>query len=83
MQTIASKETQASHAKAAINAGLDTRGEWLSPRDLSEVFSVSRSTAWRMCRSMPHVYVGKRNIRVARRDVLATILGGEARDDSG
>lgn len=56
--------------------GLESRGQWLSPRDIAEVLSVSRSTAWRICRAMPHVRVGQRCIRVARQDVVDALREG-------
>jgi len=56
--------------------GLAQRGEWLAPRDIEEALSVSHTTAWRICRGLPHVRVGKRGIRVARSDVLAALRDG-------
>lgn len=56
--------------------GLAQRGEWLSPRDLEETLSVSRTTAWRIATRLPHVRIG-RGIRVARSDVLAALRSGK------
>lgn len=58
------------------SAGLGQRGEWLSPRDLEEALSVSHTTAWRICHALPHVRVGQRGIRVARRDVVEALRSG-------
>lgn len=51
---------------------------WLSPKDLQEAMNVSRATAYRMVKHLPHVKVG-RAIRVPRK-ALEDILrenGGE------
>lgn len=51
---------------------------WLSPRDLQTTMNVSRATAYRMIKYLPHVKVG-RAIRVPRK-ALEDILrenGGE------
>ena len=45
------------------------RPEWLSPRDIAEVFNVGKSKSYEMCAALPHIYVG-RNIRVHRKTVL-------------
>lgn len=45
------------------------RPEWLSPRDIAEVFGVGKSKSYEICAALPHIYVG-RNIRVHRLTVL-------------
>ncbi len=57
------------------SAGLAERGEWLSPRDIQEIFSLSHTAAWEVCRRLPHIRVG-RSIRVARRDVVDALRTG-------
>ena len=51
---------------------------WLSPKDLQVAMNVSRATAYRMIKFLPHVKVGS-TIRVPRKaleDILAA-NGGE------
>lgn len=49
------------------------RPEWLSPRDLQEVFGVGKTKAYDICAALPHIYVG-RNIRVNRKTVAKEIM---------
>ena len=49
------------------------RPEWLSPRDLQEVFGVGKTKAYDICAALPHIYVG-RNIRVHRKTVVKELL---------
>ena len=55
------------------NSALNDRPEWLSPRDISEVFGVGRTKAYEICAALPHIYVG-RNIRVHRKTVVKELL---------
>lgn len=48
------------------------RPEWLSPRDIAEVFGVGKSKSYEICAALPHIYVG-RNIRVHRLTVLQAL----------
>ena len=48
---------------------LADRSEWLSARDISECFGVSKTTALRLMRAMPHIMVG-RQPRVSKRVVV-------------
>ena len=56
--------------------GLDERGEWLATRDLEEVFGMSHTTAWRICRQMPHIRIGQRGLRVRKQDVIEALRDG-------
>lgn len=47
------------------NSPLSDRPEWLSPRDLQEVFGIGRTKAFNVCQALPHIYIG-RAIRVHR-----------------
>ncbi|WP_130813167.1 hypothetical protein [Olsenella sp. Marseille-P4559] len=51
------------------SSSLTNRPEWLSPRDIAEVFGVGKSKSYEICATLPHIYVG-RNIRVHRLTVL-------------
>ena len=55
------------------NSPLLDRPEWLSPRDLMEVFGVGKTKAYDICAALPHIYVG-RNIRVNRKTVAKEIM---------
>lgn len=55
------------------NSPLSERPEWLSPRDLCEVFGIGHSKAYEICASLPHIYIG-RSIRVNRRTVRDELL---------
>ena len=56
------------------NSALRDRPEWLSPRDIAEVFGVGKSKSYyEICAALPHIYVG-RNIRVNRQTVAKEIL---------
>ena len=48
---------------------LADRPEWLSPRDIAEVFGVGKSKSYEICAALPHIYVG-RNVRVHKKTVL-------------
>ncbi len=52
---------------------LKYRPEWLSSRDLQEVFGIGKSKAYEICAALPHIYVG-RNIRVHRKTVMNELL---------
>lgn len=53
-------------------SALTERPEWLSPRDISEVFGIGKSKAYETCAALPHIYVG-RSIRVHRKTVIAEL----------
>lgn len=57
-------------------ASLEERGDFLSPRDIKEVLSVSDSTAYRICQALPHIKVQNRLIRVSKKDVIAALRSG-------
>ena len=52
---------------------LRDRPEWLSPRDIAEVFGVGKSKSYEICAALPHIYVG-RNIRVHRKTVMKELM---------
>lgn len=56
-------------ASLRASSPLVDRPEWLSPRDIAEVFGVGKSKSYEICAALPHIYVG-RNIRVHRLTVL-------------
>ncbi len=41
------------------NSALRDRPEWLSPRDIAEVFGVGKSKSYEICAALPHIYVGR------------------------
>lgn len=55
------------------NAPLNERPEWLSARDIAEVFGIGRTKAYEICAALPHIYIG-RSIRVNRRTVRDELL---------
>ena len=55
------------------NSPLLDRPEWLSPRDIAEVFGVGKTKSYYICAALPHIYVG-RNIRVNRKTVAKEIM---------
>ena len=55
------------------NSSLNDRPEWLSPRDIQEVFGVGRTKAFEICRALPHIYVGNA-IRVNRRTIRDELM---------
>ncbi len=59
--------------QAGVAVALRDRPEWLSPRDIAEVFGVGKSKSYEICAALPHIYVG-RNIRVNRQTVAKEIL---------
>lgn len=52
---------------------LRDRSEWLSPRDIAEVFGVGNSKSYEICAALPHIYVGC-NIRVHRKTVMKELM---------
>ena len=55
------------------NAPLNERPEWLSPRDISEVFGIGRTKAYEICEALPHIHIG-RCIRVNRRTIRDELM---------
>jgi hypothetical protein len=51
------------------------RPEWLSPRDIAEVFGVGTTQSYKVCQALPHVYIGS-SIRVNRASILAALRDG-------
>ena len=52
---------------------LSDRPEWLSPRDLQEVFGIGRTKAFTICQALPHIYIG-RSIRVNKKTLAKTLI---------
>ena len=48
---------------------LSDRPEWLSPRDLQEVFGIGRTKSFNICKELPHIYIG-RCIRVHKSTIV-------------
>lgn len=57
----------------ADNAPLSDRPEWLGPRDIQEVFDVSRMKSRQLVNALPHVRVGELT-RMNRRTVQCELL---------
>lgn len=51
------------------NTPLSGRPEWLSPRDLQEVFGIGRTKSFNVCQALPHIYIG-RSIRVHKSTIV-------------
>ena len=51
------------------NSALRDRPEWLSPRDLQEVFGIGRTKSFNICKALPHIYIG-RAIRVHKSTIV-------------
>jgi hypothetical protein len=51
------------------------RPEWLSPRDIAEVFGVGTTQSYKVCQALPHIYIGS-SIRVNRASILAALRDG-------
>jgi hypothetical protein len=51
------------------------RPEWLSPRDIAEVFGVGTTQSYKVCQALPHIYIGS-SIRVNRASILAALREG-------
>lgn len=51
------------------NTPLSERPEWLSPRDLQEVFGIGRTKSFNVCQALPHIYIG-RSIRVHKSTIV-------------
>ena len=49
---------------------LVNRSEWLSPRNLQEVFGIGRTKSFNVCNALPHIYI-RRSIRIHK----STIVG--------
>lgn len=49
------------------------RPEWLSPKDLQEVFGIGRSKAFNVCNELPHIYIG-RSIRVNKKTIAKELI---------
>ena len=68
--------TDASVSKGASlrdNSPLADRPEWIGPRDLQEVFGIGRTKAFTVCRTLPHIYIG-RAIRVNKKTVAKELI---------
>jgi|GEM_PF-3463516 len=52
-----------------IPKSLRERPEWLSARDLMEVFGIGRTRANEVVNDFPHIYVGTREKRIHQRTV--------------
>ena len=48
---------------------LVNRPEWLSPRDLQEVFGIGRTKSFNVCNALPHIYIG-RSIRIHKSTIV-------------
>ena len=48
------------------------RPEWLSPRDIAEVFGVGTTQSYKVCQALPHIYIGE-VIRVNEASVVRGI----------
>ena len=55
------------------NSLLSDRPEWLSPRDLQEVFGIGRTKSFNICQALPHIYIG-RSIRVHKSTVVKELM---------
>ena len=55
------------------NSPLSDRPEWLSPRDLQEVFGIGRTKSFTVCRELPHIYVG-RSIRAHKSTIVKELM---------
>lgn len=51
------------------NSALRDRPEWLSPRDLQEVFGIGRTKSIDICKELPHIHIG-RCIRVHKSTIV-------------
>ena len=51
------------------------RPEWLSPRDIAEVFGVGTTQSYKVCQALPHIYIGS-SIRVNRASIRAALRDG-------
>ena len=49
------------------------RPEWLSPRDLQEVFGIGRTKSFDICNQLPHIYIG-RCIRVHKSTIVKELM---------
>lgn len=49
-------ERVAKVASLRDNSPLADRPEWLSPKDLQEVFGIGRSKAFNVCNALPHIW---------------------------
>ena len=52
---------------------LRDRPEWLSPRDLQEVFGIGRTKSFNICQALPHIYIG-RSIRVHKSTIVNELI---------
>lgn len=66
-------ERVAKVASLRDNSPLADRPEWLSPKDLQEVFGIGRSKAFNVCNALPHIYIG-RSIRVNKKTIAKELL---------
>ena len=55
------------------NSALRDRPEWLSPRDLQEVFGIGRTKSFNVCQALPHIYIG-RSIRVHKSTIVKELI---------
>ena len=55
------------------NSALRDRPEWLSPRDLQEVFGIGRTKSFDICKQLPHIYIG-RCIRVHKSTIVKELM---------
>lgn len=66
-------ERVAKMASLRDNSPLADRPEWLSPKDLQEVFVIGRSKAFNVCNELPHIYIG-RSIRVNKKTIAKELI---------
>ena len=52
---------------------LSDRPEWLSPRDLQEVFGIGRTKSFNICKELPHIHIG-RCIRVHKSTIVKELV---------
>ena len=55
------------------NSPRSDRPEWLSPRDLQEVFGIGRTKSFNICKGLPHIYIGRR-IRVHKSTIVKELV---------
>ena len=63
------KETKASPRYSDL-------GKYVSPRQVSDSLGISYTSAWRICKDLPHV-TARGRVRVLREDYLAALRDGK------
>ena len=61
------------NSSLADHTPLNERPEWLSARDLMEVFGIGRTRATEVIDALPHIYVGALTRRVHRSTLAAFV----------